>query len=489
MANFSFGQTHTLQEIAVVDSSTVYLNLGTRTIFTGSDNNLHLFYVSRASTDTVFHVSSADGGYTWGTKEVVALNPQGGMGNQFHISSLSATEDATGKIHLVYTYRGTPYYNASSSYPPSHIGFASNETGSWEYSANVLNDSALLYSEMQNVPTNYIYDNYIYPRNGELFFSGYDYAWFSNIYHFVYAKRDTTNTWGTLDSVAAINRGAIDKYSMGPARIFGDGASTLYGLWYDKWTGDLKVMESPSSFSNWSSPTTIGTLPNAMDGIQNSHNLAVVSGATARASMTRWLTGWSNTTLVNMVNSGSGWSMDTTSLPGNYYYPNISTKGDTVFTTLLNGTYDAFTIIGQYTGGWTSPITVTLPDTLQYIFLNAEEGVAGPLVYIKRNNATGKYWLCVGTIDRLLTNRRSDLGTSIKAFPNPTTGELHLRLQGIDAEIENIKILDLQGRTRQTIEINDDLTIQLRELGLAPGVYFVQVNTNQGSHSTKVILQ
>lgn len=89
----------------------------------------------------------------------------------------------------------------------------------------------------------------------------------------------------------------------------------------------------------------------------------------------------------------------------------------------------------------------------------------------------------------------SVIETSITVFPNPTNGELTVRLQSAKETSANITIFDVSGKLvftqreslakgTQTVHLGD-----LKSSGVAKGIYFLQVNTGDEIKTVKVVMQ
>jgi hypothetical protein len=76
---------------------------------------------------------------------------------------------------------------------------------------------------------------------------------------------------------------------------------------------------------------------------------------------------------------------------------------------------------------------------------------------------------------------------SLRIYPNPTTGQLTIK--NGELTIENIRIYDVYGRMLDTGHAlyTHDKTTTINISHLSSGVYFLQIKTEQGTATTKVI--
>jgi hypothetical protein len=80
----------------------------------------------------------------------------------------------------------------------------------------------------------------------------------------------------------------------------------------------------------------------------------------------------------------------------------------------------------------------------------------------------------------------SALAGSFSVYPNPATDVLNIS-NSINAEINAITITDLNGRTVKQITANGSVDSQINISDLNAGVYFVNINSNEGSLTKKIV--
>ena len=81
-------------------------------------------------------------------------------------------------------------------------------------------------------------------------------------------------------------------------------------------------------------------------------------------------------------------------------------------------------------------------------------------------------------------------GVTISVYPNPSSGEFHLRPAGLSGTA-TIRVMDYTGRTimNQSVVLSDGFAIPLQLQSVASGHYHIQVYTANGVYHSKVILQ
>jgi hypothetical protein len=80
----------------------------------------------------------------------------------------------------------------------------------------------------------------------------------------------------------------------------------------------------------------------------------------------------------------------------------------------------------------------------------------------------------------------SVVATDVYVFPNPANDALNILMQG--AAALNVRITDMQGRAVKSIEGNNQMHIVLSVADLAAGNYIVQVQTNEGVVTKKIVI-
>jgi extracellular elastinolytic metalloproteinase len=82
-----------------------------------------------------------------------------------------------------------------------------------------------------------------------------------------------------------------------------------------------------------------------------------------------------------------------------------------------------------------------------------------------------------------------ELENSVRIFPNPTSGQVTL-FNDSNMDIDNITILDINGRTIKQITMESTTTnINFSLVSLAQGMYFVKIETDTTSIIKRILKQ
>lgn len=82
----------------------------------------------------------------------------------------------------------------------------------------------------------------------------------------------------------------------------------------------------------------------------------------------------------------------------------------------------------------------------------------------------------------------SPLAGSFSVYPNPAKDVLNIS-NSISAEISSVTIADVNGRIVKQFEANGAVDSQINIADLNAGVYFVNINSNEGSLTKKIVKQ
>lgn len=83
-----------------------------------------------------------------------------------------------------------------------------------------------------------------------------------------------------------------------------------------------------------------------------------------------------------------------------------------------------------------------------------------------------------------------ELSSQLLTYPNPSEALVHLELTSNDISIQNVVLLDMQGREIQSFQI--EYNVHQMDLNLedcAKGIYTLQIQTSQGIVNRKIVLQ
>jgi hypothetical protein len=89
-----------------------------------------------------------------------------------------------------------------------------------------------------------------------------------------------------------------------------------------------------------------------------------------------------------------------------------------------------------------------------------------------------------------LATQEADLGTGLEVFPNPTTGVFSLALRGYSGPA-TVTIRNALGQVQfsSTLVLKGNKQERVDASGLAPGMYLMQVVTNEGATTKKIMVK
>lgn len=95
-----------------------------------------------------------------------------------------------------------------------------------------------------------------------------------------------------------------------------------------------------------------------------------------------------------------------------------------------------------------------------------------------------RFGLVMGYLTAAQLNTKSPKVTGIKVYPNPATNTVNISYKGI---INDITITDLSGKAVFSTSVNER-NITISSLSLSKGMYLVNINTNDGSATQKLLI-
>jgi hypothetical protein len=114
----------------------------------------------------------------------------------------------------------------------------------------------------------------------------------------------------------------------------------------------------------------------------------------------------------------------------------------------------------------------------------------GTIYFLVSPKFTGE----AGTYDLSLTVTRYPLGINnltsdaIKIFPNPAKDFLMIDLTAFEGNFNQIRIMNNQGEQVVTVNPNGDQAFRVKVDNLSEGIYFLQLETENGVYSKKFII-
>lgn len=146
---------------------------------------------------------------------------------------------------------------------------------------------------------------------------------------------------------------------------------------------------------------------------------------------------------------------------------------------------------GPESGPWEYWDSTTCPNNANNMLTNPDMSMAKADAYIDSalqflapricNALSLPGCMSLSTFDRFDEN-------TVYIYPNPSVGVLNIRSQATGALIETVQLVDLNGRTVQTMGGLKATEVTM-DHNVAPGLYMVKVQTKKGSVTKKVLIQ
>jgi hypothetical protein len=148
---------------------------------------------------------------------------------------------------------------------------------------------------------------------------------------------------------------------------------------------------------------------------------------------------------------------------------------------------NSYTIERQTAGADTTYYLVGTSSSLEFI----DTKITDNQKYTYRVKATSSiseslFGLKSITTTKILATEKEQPTAFVKAFPNPTQGELTVQFQENSTGI--LSIIDLKGMSVWLQHFTNRSEINLNLSGLGTGIYFLQIKTSKGNFSEKIML-
>jgi len=104
-------------------------------------------------------------------------------------------------------------------------------------------------------------------------------------------------------------------------------------------------------------------------------------------------------------------------------------------------------------------------------------------------NSVDRYFFLVDdfTVTAASLSAESFFASNLKLYPNPANNQFNI--SSTTSLIEKVSVVDLNGRVVSSINVNSLNAIDINATDLSAGMYFVNIETNNGKGSTKLIIK
>jgi hypothetical protein len=123
-------------------------------------------------------------------------------------------------------------------------------------------------------------------------------------------------------------------------------------------------------------------------------------------------------------------------------------------------------------------------------YIDTIMGFSTPRIYrvLNLGNLSGGVFDC-NAINSVFNNTKG--AAAVSMYPNPASTVLHIELKGTEGNISNVHVFDITGKTALAEKVfGERKTFSLNTAMLVEGVYFINVQLNNGERATqKVIIQ
>ena len=105
-----------------------------------------------------------------------------------------------------------------------------------------------------------------------------------------------------------------------------------------------------------------------------------------------------------------------------------------------------------------------------------------------QNTSIDRYCLLVDDFKVTATALSTDdyLASKFSVYPNPTNGLVTIS-NDVNSTLQSVTVSDLNGRTVKTLKLNGESTSQINISDLAAGVYMMNIASDQGAFTKKIV--
>lgn len=105
------------------------------------------------------------------------------------------------------------------------------------------------------------------------------------------------------------------------------------------------------------------------------------------------------------------------------------------------------------------------------------------------SSATGTYLLDIRVNRTSVIGIDETLNTqTIRVYPNPAKEFVTINLNEFTDKVNSISLINIQGQQISSTQIAEEKSIRLALHGLPYGVYFIQIDTEQGVLTKKLVV-
>lgn len=94
--------------------------------------------------------------------------------------------------------------------------------------------------------------------------------------------------------------------------------------------------------------------------------------------------------------------------------------------------------------------------------------------------------ICKGSLnDLIIGNDEGIAANDVEVYPNPTTDRATVKIPAALKDLTKLQVIDFQGKILQSIALNGNLSQMVSMAGLAKGLYFLRLSSDEGKQVFK----